>query len=67
MKTTCPICNGTGEIDAPENKDAELLRKEEAVIILHKAGYLHREIAALMGYKKEASITYILKKHKRSK
>lgn len=58
----CPLCRGTGTIAVPEGQ--ELLKKEMAVIILHKKGYLHREIKELMGYSREASITYILKKHK---
>ena len=62
---TCPVCRGTGEIEDPNTEADRLLKKEQAVLLLHKAGYLHREIKELLGYRNEASITYILKKHRK--
>lgn len=61
----CLVCEGKGELDPPNEGAEKLKRKEEAVITLHEAGYLHREIVKMLHYKNVSSVTYILKKYQK--
>ena len=62
MKHTCPICNGSGKIVAP-NKMPDNAQAERADIAkrLRERGYSIREIMRLMNYKSPLSITLLLK------
>lgn len=60
----CPICEGAGTLKKPKLNVSEIELKENATIILKKAGFSYREIMRLVGYKSPRSIQNILKKQK---
>lgn len=61
--TTCPICNGTGEIESPKSLeiDAVAVKKEMAQKLRFK-GYSLRQIQNVLGYKSVRSVVYLLEK-----
>lgn len=54
MSHTCPVCKGSGKIEAPRH-DADVDEKRRAKIVMAKAlrgeGYSLRQIARLVGWK----------------
>ncbi len=57
----CPICFGTGSIDAPkpQTKIEERVKQAKS---LKKSGFSFREIMKIMEYKSTRSVSYLLNK-----
>ena len=61
----CPVCEGTGSLSEPRTTklEAEKTDKKHAMAkTLIEAGYSYREVADLLGWKSQSSVTHALKK-----
>lgn len=61
---TCPVCNGTGELEKPHTTISGEPDVRAMVKTLRDAGYSIRQIMKLIGYKSPQSIQKILTKIK---
>jgi transposase len=61
MDICCPICKGSGTLNAPTFKQKALQEKRKTAISLKKQGYSIREIMKIMGYKSPRSIQTLIK------
>lgn len=63
-KIDCPVCKGSGELEAPkpEKKIADKVKQAKS---LKKAGFSFREIMQIMEYKSTRSVSYLLEKEKK--
>lgn len=60
----CPACKGRGFLGAPKKGVIDMELRNDAVIILFKAGYSYREISKMFGMKSHSSIQKIIKQQK---
>lgn len=62
-KIQCPVCRGTGHIEAPNlrNED-EVTAKHRIAAMLREDGYSIRQIMRFLGYKSPSAVQFILKR-----
>jgi len=63
-KIQCPICKGLGVLQAPKKGVIDMKMRNDAVMILFKAGYSYREISKMLGMKSHSSVQKIINKSK---
>jgi hypothetical protein len=61
-KIKCPMCDGCGEIHAPEFKHKLMIEKRQTALRMREEGYSFREIMRAMGYKSMRSVQNLLGK-----
>lgn len=66
---TCPICNGSGQLPAPNrpfaNRDGMVELRKVAAVALDEKGFSIREIMRLLGLKSPRSVSIYLGRGKK--
>jgi hypothetical protein len=62
-KERCPVCNGTGKLETPKHREADMVEVNQKIAKdLVNRGYSYRQVMRALGYKSVRSVQYLLDK-----
>jgi hypothetical protein len=62
-KERCPVCNGTGKLEIPKHREADMVEVNQKIAKdLVGRGYSYRQVMRVLGYKSVRSVQYLLDK-----